>query len=340
MNFEEEIFNKKKINFDKLLNYGFKKIGNEYFYEKEFLESQFKAIITIDKDMKVKGKVIDLNFGDEYTNYRIEEQIGEFVGKVRNEYSEILKDIAKKCSENQFFKYSQTNRIANLIYEKYGDNPLFPWDDENGVFKNPSSEKWYGIIMRINKGKLDKKYDSEVEVLNVKLDKDEINCLVEKDGYFRAYHMNKTYWISIVLDDTLKDEEIMDKVAKSHIYTETINEWIMPANTKYFDIVGYMEKVRPILWKQPNDKVNVGDFVYIYIGQPYSALMYKCIVKKNNLEATYAASKRKNQKEMEIEIVEKYDKNKYTFKRLNKLGIKAIRGPRTITEALKKEIDG
>ena len=339
MDFEEEIFSKKKIDFKRLESYGFKKENDKYTFEKAFLDNQFKAVVTVNKFGKIKGKVIDLNFGDEYTNYRIEEQIGEFVGRVREEYKNILKDIAGNCAFSQYFKYEQANRIANLIYEKYADTPLFPWDDENGVFKNTSSEKWYGIIMRINKGKLDKKYDSEVEVLNVKLDKDEINDLVLKDGYFRAYHMNKTYWITIPLDDTLEDSEIMDKVIKSHKYTETVSEWILPANPKYFDIIAYMEKIRPILWKQPNSKVNVGDLVYIYISQPYSALMYKCRVVKKDLEPTYPGLSKRRIKEMELEIVKKYDKNKFPFKKLNELGIKAIRGPRTITEELKKEIE-
>ncbi|MBR1883832.1 MAG: MmcQ/YjbR family DNA-binding protein [Clostridia bacterium] len=339
MEFENEIFSKKKVSFEKLVQYGFKKENNKYTIEKVFMNSEFKAVITVNEEGKVIGKVIDLNFNDEYTNFRLQEQIGEFAYKVRHEYKEILLDIAKNCFENEFFKYSQANRITNLIYEKYNDLPIFPWDDENGVFKNLKSDKWYGIIMSINKNKLEKKENKEVEVLNVKLDKDEITDLVSKEGYYRAYHMNKTYWITIVLDDTLSDAEIMDKIIKSHKYTETINEWILPANTKYFDIINYMENIRPVLWKQPNKKINVGDMVYIYIGMPYSALMYRCEVIKVNLPSTYPGRQKKNLNEMELEVINRYDKNLFTFKRLNELGIKAIRGPRTITEALKKEIE-
>ena len=55
-----------------------------------------------------------------------------------------------------------------------------------------------------------------VEVINLKLDKNEIPELIKKDGIFPAWHMNKKYWVSITLDDTLSDEEVMEYINISH----------------------------------------------------------------------------------------------------------------------------
>ena len=58
-----------------------------------------------------------------------------------------------------------------------------------------------------------------VEILNIKLDENEIQDLLLKDGYYKAYHMNKTKWITITLDDTLSDEVIMEHIKESHTYS-------------------------------------------------------------------------------------------------------------------------
>ena len=44
----------------------------------------------------------------------------------------------------------------------------------------------------------------------------QIENYLSKIGYYEAYHMNKKKWISIILDDTLKDEEIISLLDKSY----------------------------------------------------------------------------------------------------------------------------
>ena len=56
----------------------------------------------------------------------------------------------------------------------------------------------------------------EVEVLNIKLDKLKIQDLLNKKGYYPAYHMNKKSWISIILDEYLDDETIIKLVSESY----------------------------------------------------------------------------------------------------------------------------
>jgi len=219
MNFEDNIFKKCVPDYKKILEYGFVLKDDIYYYDKVFLDNSFKALITIDKLGNVNGKVLDLNTNEEYIALRVKMQNGEFVGKVRDEYVSILNDIKEHCFTSDYFMFGQSNRIAKKINELYSTKPEFLWDDYpgGGVFRRKDSGKWFGLIMNVGRNKVDKKDDmKEIEVLNIKLDEDEIIKLLSLKGYYPAYHMNKKSWISIILDDTLDDEEIIKLVNESY----------------------------------------------------------------------------------------------------------------------------
>ena len=71
------------------------------------------------------------------------------------------------------------------------------------------------IINNNNRNKNNNK-NGEVEIINIKLDNIEIKDLLKKDGFYKAYHMNKVSWISIILNDTLSDEVICSLIDKSY----------------------------------------------------------------------------------------------------------------------------
>ncbi|MBR6137582.1 MAG: MmcQ/YjbR family DNA-binding protein [Bacilli bacterium] len=217
--FEEEIFKKSIIDYDKCLKYGFVKEQDIYIYKKDILNNEFQVIITITNNI-IKGKIIEKELNEEYFNYRIENQIGEFVNNIRDEYKKILLDIKDKCTKSNTFIYPQTNRINNWIKDTFSNNPEFLWDDDkNAVYRHDKTKKWYGIIMEINKNKLTKE-NKLVEVMNVKLPPDLINDLLKKEGFYKAYHMNKKYWISFILDDSIKDQELEELINISFTLTK------------------------------------------------------------------------------------------------------------------------
>ena len=221
MSIEKDIFLKSIPNFDKLLNYGFCKKDDTYFFECLFFNNEFKAVIFILKDGHIKGQIFDCENNEEYLPWRIENQEGSFIGEVRNEYIKILEDIKNKCFEEKLFVSEQGNRISEKIKNAYGHSPVFMWDKYPtfGVFKNPDNNKWYGLIMYIERAKLGEPSNELVEVMNLKADDKTNPELIKKDGIYPAYHMNKKYWISICLDDTLTDSEIMSLIDKSYSYT-------------------------------------------------------------------------------------------------------------------------
>lgn len=221
MNIENEIFKKSVIDYSKLIAYGFKKENKLYLLSQNIHHNAFRVDIEITEKGIVQGKIIDLAINEEYTSFRIQNHTGEFVNTIREEFINILIDIRNNCTLQNYFLTKQANRLTNLIAKQFNDQPTFLWQKfpGDGVFKNPRNNKWYGLIMNINKSKITKG-NEEVEILNVKLDESEIKALLKRKGFYPAYHMNKNNWLTIILDDTLTDEEIMAYIIKSHQFTE------------------------------------------------------------------------------------------------------------------------
>lgn len=217
----DNLLSRVKFNLKLLDEYGFVKDKDNYIYSTYIMNDEFRVDVTIYNN-QLSSKVIDNNTELEYYSVKVKGNVGEYVGRVRDEYYGVIKDIVDNCSSKELFNSSQANRLATYIILKYKARPEFLWDKTPtcGVFRHKENEKWFGIIMLVDKFKLDNKTNKEVEVLNVKLDPSEIEKLLEKDGYYKAYHMNGKYWISIVLDDTLDDKEIINLIDKSFILTK------------------------------------------------------------------------------------------------------------------------
>lgn len=327
MTLEEEIFKKRELDTKKLLEYGFIKNNDYLEYKKLILNNTFEIVITV-KENKINGKVIDKEFDDEYLNYRLENQTGEFVNTIRDEFVHTLEDIKENCTINKLFVNDQSNRLANLILKKYSDSPEFLFnDDTTGVFRNKNNKKWYGIILNVDYKKFYKK-DGKVDIINIKLNPNKIDNLINEKGFFRAFHMNKKSWVSIILDDTVKDEKIMKLIDESYNYTVDTNEWVLPANPNYFDIFEYMKNRKTVEWKQTKN-INVGDNVYIYIGAPVSAIIYKTVVLEKDINNYYS-----DRKTMILKILKEYDRDKYTFNKVKEYDLRAVRGPRKMPKKL------
>ena len=313
---EKEVFKRSIPNHKKCEVYGFK----DGIYEKVFMNT-FKAIISIQKD-EVKGKVIDLDFEEEYTNIRIENSTSAFVNQVKEEYEKILIDIRDHCFDAKYFISHQANRISSFIQSKYSISPEFLFDSNPnvGVFRN--QKKWFGIIMNVS-GQTLHREEKEVEIMNVKCTQSKVKELLKKDGFYEAYHMNKKYWISICLNDEVEDSIIEQLIEDSYQNTiqKEIHEWVIPANPKYYDLITEFKKGNTI-WKVIKN-IHTGDTVYFYVAKPYSCILYKCKVIDEN---------EKNR--MILELVEEYDPNTYTLDIISNYGIKTVRGPRSMPQSL------
>ena len=53
--------------------------------------------------------------------------------------------------------------------------------------------------------------------------------------------------------------------------------WIIPCNIRFFDLIKHFEKNKRVVWKNAFT-IRKGDTAYIYIGRPYGEIRYKCRV--------------------------------------------------------------
>ena len=342
MSIEENIFKRAIIDFGRLKKYGFTKSDGKWIYTKLFMNGDFKAMVSVTRKGDVSGKVYETATDDEFLLLRVE-NIEGFAAEVRAEYKKILERIKANCCRINYFVHPQANRLAKMVYDTYGDVPVFPWDkfDGYGVFRNPDNEKWYALVMSIDKSKFDKGLSGEVEVVNIKLDPEKIQDLHKEKGFYPAYHMNKKSWITIILDGTVPDEVLFALLEESHSFTvgkqkcchNGNNAWLVPANPKFFDIEAAFNKQKEIIWKQ-SGALQIGDIVYMYVGAPVSAVLYKCMVIAVDIPYNYEDKNLKISKVMKIKLIKKYTKDFMRFAKLSEYGVKTVRGPRICPQSL------
>lgn len=220
MTIEQKIFSRKRFSTRRMDDYGFVNKDACYSLSKEFMDGDFTAEIRVYQKGSVQGRVMDNMIGEEYIPLRMPNYTGAFVGSVRAAYEKLLLDIADKCCSDVAFVSDQSNRIAALILDKYSVEPDFPWDEgtyeTSGVFRHGSNNKWFGLIMNIDRRHLEKNAGEEmVDVINLKADENKMIALHKIRGVYPAFHMNHSKWISVVLDDTLDDKDVMDLVEES-----------------------------------------------------------------------------------------------------------------------------
>lgn len=207
----------RKINYEELLKYGFRKENEKYIYKTKIKNNQFEVNITI-SDKESYAKLIDLENETEFILVDIETSTGQFVGSIRQEYDQVIEDIIKKCTSKEVFKSKQAKEVINYIAEKYGDELEFLWEkfDDNAIWRNKQNNKWYGVLLTISESKLGIKSDKTVEVIDLRYQKEKIETILDNTKIFTGYHMNKKSWITIKLDESLNTTEIFNLIDNSY----------------------------------------------------------------------------------------------------------------------------
>ncbi|MBR3082352.1 MAG: MmcQ/YjbR family DNA-binding protein [Clostridiales bacterium] len=250
----------------------------------------------------------------------------------------------KKFLDQEAIKYVQN---------QYGTEPDHPFEKDTvtTVFRHADNKKWFGLIMYVSGVKLGLGTTSSIPVINLKIDDPVFrDILIEQPGIIPAYHMNKRQWITVFLDGTVQKERVFDLIDASFSATASKQknkkdrapkEWIIPSNPKYYDVIQAFEEAEEIDWKQ-GAGIKTGDTIYLYVGSPISAILYKCRVTETDIPYHYQDENLTIKALMKIKLLKRYDKDSFTFKVLNdEYGIFAVRGPRgvpfSLSEALNNE---
>ena len=236
--------------------------------------------------------------------------------------------------------------VFGYIQKKYRAKPEYLWAKfpEYAVFRHADNQKWFGLVMNISYDKINRDKSSMVDILNVKLDDILLrDLLVQQDGYYIGYHLSRGNWISIVLDGTVPLDAITHLIDVSYNVTASKKtkkkirppkEWLIPSNPKYYDIVHAFDNADVIDWKQ-GAGIKKNDTVFLYVGAPVSAILYRCKVTDVDIPYDYHSSELTITKLMKIKLIKRYKPEQFTFERLkSEYGIFAVRGPRGVPNSL------
>ncbi len=123
-----------------------------------------------------------------------------------------------------YFLSAQANRITDTIFNTYHVAPDFPWTKTSasyGVFRHQDTRKWFALIMDLRRRMVDGSESSDiVNVINLKIHPEDGEAMRALSGVYPAYHMNRYHWVSIILDDSLTDSDILEMIETSYLLTK------------------------------------------------------------------------------------------------------------------------
>lgn len=105
---------------------------------------------------------------------------------------------------------SQRDCIIQHVQNIYSVEAEYLWADtpDAAVFRHPGSKKWFGIIMNVQSNRLGLDGEGPIDIMNVKCGPILVGSLLTERGFLPAYHMNKTNWITILLNGAVPHEQI------------------------------------------------------------------------------------------------------------------------------------
>ncbi len=100
--------------------------------------------------------------------------------------------------------------VLDFILKKYKIHGDKPWRKypELIVVRHQDNKKWFGLIMPVPREKLKLSGTGEIDIINLKTDPVIIGSFKHQPGILPAWHMNKSAWVSVLLDGTVPMSDI------------------------------------------------------------------------------------------------------------------------------------
>ncbi|WP_265456213.1 MmcQ/YjbR family DNA-binding protein [Enterococcus sp. HY326] len=112
--------------------------------------------------------------------------------------------------------------VIDYIFQRYQIQPDRPFAKNNSsVFRHRRNQKWFALLMSVTGDKLDLPTNDELTILNLKIEPELGSILQEQAGFFPAYHMNKSHWITVDLRQFADFSELAGLIDASYSLTLT-----------------------------------------------------------------------------------------------------------------------
>ena len=202
---------------DKLLAFGFAEAGGNLMLKKEIADGQFYAEIKL-SEKTFTADVFETATNEKYVLFNVASAQGAFVGQIRSEVQDVIEEIREKCFISQDIKEKYVD-FLHSYFHTFGDNPWGEQGDAGGtydtsmVYRCPNN-KWFALIMQIKFKNLGFESDEPVWAVNLKAEN--VESITDKKSIFPAYHMNKKYWITVLLTAVTDFEKLCELTKKSY----------------------------------------------------------------------------------------------------------------------------
>lgn len=213
----DEITRRKKPIPEKLISYGFKNNGNFFEYLTEICNDAFTLTVQIGADNIVKTDLIEKETGEAYILYKTQAS-GAYVGEIRATIEHVICDIVQNCYETAIFKTEQAQMMIEFVKESFGDELEFLWSKfpDNAVWRRKDNKKWYGAILTVAGKKIGLKSEKAEEIVDLRMNPAEAETILSRENYYPGWHMNKKTWYTLVLNGSIPDKELKERIRESY----------------------------------------------------------------------------------------------------------------------------
>ncbi len=111
--------------------------------------------------------------------------------------------------------------LISLLRSEYDTDPDFPWQDDSisAVFRHASNRKWFALLTAVPRDRLGLTGDGSVDIVNLKCSPLLADSIRQSAGVLPAWHMNRTHWVTVLLDGTASDETLLFLLEQSYQLT-------------------------------------------------------------------------------------------------------------------------
>lgn len=239
-------------------------------------------------------------------------------------------------------------KLLEIAAQEYDTEPEYPWAalPHYAVLRHGDNKKWYALFFPVAWSKLGLKAAGQVEALQVKCEPLLTGSLLDQPGIFPGYFLRQGNWITILLDGTVPQDQILFLLNLSFTLTASPQmrrrlhhapnrDWIIPANPKYFDLEAAFQESDTIFWRQRSN-VSVGDTIYIYMAAPVSAILYACQAIEVDIPRPLPDGK--TGRRMRLKLQRRFAPDQLDLETLRACGVRAIRVPRNVPYPLVQAI--
>ncbi|MBR0141383.1 MAG: MmcQ/YjbR family DNA-binding protein [Ruminococcus sp.] len=112
-------------------------------------------------------------------------------------------------------------KLLKYAKEKYGSVPEYLWlsSPNSAVLRHDDNKKWYVLFMEVKRSVFSLG-EGNIQIMNIKCNVPERECLIAENKAFPAYHMNKRLWTSVLLDGSTDYNSLCNLIDESFKLTE------------------------------------------------------------------------------------------------------------------------